>query len=126
MLSAQEGYKTTPSNSGPVEIFLSASGTPGLFHSVLQDAGCSSLSSQNKVRLSTSSQKCLESSSSHQMSLKHSPYSQGSLGTTPSSQGTLGESSQDKVWQKLSAPAKVTLGQSPYHEGYEGNISNKF
>ncbi|XP_057616584.1 mucin-17-like [Chionomys nivalis] len=122
LLSAQEGYKTTLSNSEPVENFLSASGTPGLFNSVLQDAGGSSLSSQNKVRLSTSSQKCVESSSSHQMSLKHPPYSQGSLGTTPSSQGTLGDSSQDKVWQKLSASAKVTPGQSPHHESYEGNI----
>ena len=58
------------------------------------------------------------------MSLKHPPYSQGSLGTTPSSQGTLVNSSQDKVWQTLSAPAKVTLGQSPHHESYEGNISS--
>ena len=46
LLSAQEGYKTTLSNSEPVENFLSASGTPGLFNSVLQDAGGSSLSSQ--------------------------------------------------------------------------------
>ena len=93
LLSAQEGYKTTLSNSEPVENFLSASGTPGLFNSVLQDAGGSSLSSQNKVRLSTASQKCVESSPSHQMSLKHSPYFQGSLRTTASSQGTLVDSS---------------------------------
>lgn len=33
-------------------------------------------------------------------------------------------SSQDKVWQKLTAPTKVTLGQSPQHESYEGNISS--
>lgn len=119
--SAQGSFKPALSTPGPVEKLPSASRTPRLFSSVLQDAGSFSLSSQNNLELSTSSQKHLESSPTPKTSLKHSPSFQESLGPTPSEPGTREHSLQYQGVQKVSAPAKVTLGQTPHQKGYEGN-----
>ncbi|XP_038168257.2 mucin-17-like [Arvicola amphibius] len=119
--SAQGCFKPALSTPGPVEKLPYASRTPQLFSSVLQDAGSFPLSSQNNLKLSRSSQKHLESSPTPQMSLKHSPSSQKSLIPTPSEPGTLEHSLRYQGWQKVSAPAKVTPGQTPYQKVYEGN-----
>ncbi|XP_041910283.1 mucin-12-like [Arvicola amphibius] len=119
--SPQGGFKPALSTPGPVEKMLSASRSQGLFSSTLQDAGSFSLSSQNNSKLSTSSKKHVESSPTAQTYLKHSPSSQESQRPTPSTPGTLEHSLQDKGWQKVSGPTKVTLGQTPHQKGYKGN-----
>lgn len=54
--------------------------------------------------------------------MEHSPSSQVSLTSTPSEPGT--HSLPEQVWQNVSAPTKVTLGQSPPQGMCGGKLSS--